>query len=594
VLVLLDHQVPEHVLSVLAGENLCYRPDLSDRPPARAVELSRLRPNVLVTRVTPQQAEVDDWRSAAGGVPLVVITVGADPVEHGAATRHSDPALVWDSISDGVADPYPAAFALAERRWLDAALAPTLAARLSRPGGAAHGGSVALVGAGVVNLLTALRLAADGHEVAVYDRSPDPRESAHWTAFGCTRGGGDARMFTLTEADGYHRMTDLSAVPFQVPVADAGWRVAEADSVTDQDLSWVQDNVNIPPWLARSYTADILTFNRASGELWRELIDEEPALFGDVGLREGILRLYTDAGHFAKQVARQDQVGALRRVLTPDEIAERHPALGETRRAGLLVGGIETLGFTVQVHRFIANLLGLLEQAGVALHWQQPVSRASTGPGSRSAALVTASGPVPADHYVLSPGAYCGELLRGTSSSGQIHGVLGVWVTVPNREPALTHSLKLSRTGHIAEDANITVAHGEHGRPELLIGSGYGWTGADPSNIDPQALDVLYRAVEDTAARLLPSSYDDARRSGLLDRSRRYCVRPWTASSLPILELVELGRGGLMIVTGGHNTGGFAQAPVVAQAVAAALSGRSHLMHTLYHPDRLRLFYNHR
>ena len=64
--------------------------------------------------------------------------------------------------------------------------------------------TVVLVGAGIVNLVTALYLVRHGYEVTVYDRAPDPRADAPWSAYGCTRGGGDGRMFTLTEADSYH------------------------------------------------------------------------------------------------------------------------------------------------------------------------------------------------------------------------------------------------------------------------------------------------------------------------------------------------------------------------------------------------------
>ena len=64
----------------------------------------------------------------------------------------------------------------------------------------------------------------------------------------------------------------------------------------------------------------------------------------------------------------------------------------------------------------------------------------------------------------------------------------------------------------------------------------------------------------------------------------RACVRPWTATGLGIFESTGTDRDGSFIITGGHNTGGFAQAPAVAMAVLAAIERRSHPMHTLYHP----------
>ena len=54
--------------------------------------------------------------------------------------------------------------------------------------------------------------------------------------------------------------------------------------------------------------------------------------------------------------------------------------------------------------------------------------------------------------------------------------------------------------------------------------------------------------------------------------------------------MLETKYGGKCIITGGHNTGGFAQSPAVAQAVLAAIQGRKHGMHHLYHPDRASAF----
>jgi len=138
----------------------------------------------------------------------------------------------------------------------------------------------------------------------------------------------------------------------------------------------------------------------------------------------------------------------------------------------------------------------------------------------------------------------------------------------------------------------VTLATDEFGTPTLVCGSGYGWTGLNPYNIDSTELDVLFDALEDTLRQFFPKAHTAARVAGTLDASRRLCVRPWTASCLGVFERVETRGGGLLIVTGGHNTGGFAQSPVVAEAALAAFEGRKHPMHTAYHPRRLERFYD--
>ncbi|MEU5402244.1 FAD-dependent oxidoreductase [Streptomyces sp. NPDC005963] len=601
-LTLLDHALPADVLPLVRGPGLIHRPGLSTAPSGeRAAALGCHRPDVLLTRTTLDAAEAKAWcRATEADAPLVVVLIGAGgggaPEEGGPSPRRAGrPRLTVHRLKDHddtEHELYARALALAERLWLTAVTGPTLAARLAavRP----RRGSVALVGAGVVNLITALRLVRAGHEVTVYDRAPDPRAEAHWTVYGTSRGGGDGRMFTLTETDGYHGNARTGPVPFLIPLVENGWCLAEPSALRTEELDWVHDNARIPPWLARAYTDDVLLFNQFAQRSWTELLGTEPVLSQDVGLRDGILRLYSDPVRLSAQIARQQALGAVRTVLSPAEVAKRHPALAGAHTAGALAGGIEVAGFTVQIHGFLTRLADLLEEAGVLFHWEMPVEGLHTDTHGIPNGLRCAGEVIRSDHYVLSPGAHGGELLRGTASHGLIHGVIGVWLTLPNTAPQLANSLKISRSGHLAEDSNVTVTTGPDGEPLLVVGSGYGWTGADPAHIDPTQLDALHTAVEDTAASFFPDAYEEARTTGVLKESRRHCVRPWTASSVPVLEIAPNAHGGLVVVSGGHNTGGFAQAPVAAEAVAAALRGEPHPVHIRYHPDRLRMFHRQR
>lgn len=452
--------------------------------------------------------------------------------------------------------------------------------------------TVTLVGAGIVNLITALDLARHGYAVTVYDRAPDPRSGAHWTAYGCTRGGGDGRMFTLTEADSYHnrswRQDGTSNGLLERPISDHGWLVSKPGSLTEPEQRWAADFHRMPPALAEVYNDDIFEVNRMAGVRWGELIAAEPGLFNaGTGHADGILRLYTETGYFRWHVARNDRAGATRRVLSPAQISADYPALAAACADGTVAGGIEVTGFTVNIHRFVARLVGMLEAEGVRFRWNHEVAGIRwSSPGVADGLELSDGEAVRSRHYVLSPGAYGGDLLRGTASHQRIQGMLGVWLTVPNVEPRLEHSLKIAREGHRAEETNVTLATGPHGEPLLVCGSGYGWTGLHPGNVDSAELDVLFDSLEDTLARFFPEAHAAARAAGTLDASRQVCVRPWTASCLGVFEHVATADGGSLIVTGGHNTGGFAQSPVVAEAVLAAFEGRRHMMHDRYHPRR--------
>jgi glycine/D-amino acid oxidase-like deaminating enzyme len=581
-LVLLAYAVADGDDEVL-GKDVAYRPDLEHRGfRALASALVRTRPSVLLARSTLHPAAARAWRAAMPGVPLLFLGAG-QARDHELASLGI---LCRELPEEWMANTALAALTFAERSWTEAVTCEAQPARAAPR----RGGTVALVGGGIVNLITALTLTRAGYEVTLYDAAPDPRSDGDWSAYGCTRGGDNARMFTLTEADNYNDKRYPASGEINTllerPVSDGGWRISDGASLSPADQRWAAEYKSVPPWLARVYTADIFSFNREARGLWDALMRDEPGLFDGVGFCEGILRLYTDEKHFWAQVARQDRVGATRRVLTADEVAERHPALGDACGSSMIIGGIEVVGFTVNVHDFLGRLVDLLERAGADLRWSQPVVEVLWDDGV-AAGLVTSDEIVSADSYVVSPGAYGDELLRGTVAHERIQGVLGVWLTVPNLEPRLEHSLKIARTGHSAEDSNVTVGHDRSGNPALIIGSGYGWTGLQPSNIDPVELEGLYKAVEDTAQRFFPRAHRAARESGELDASRRLCVRPWTSSSLGVFATAPARDGGLLIVTGGHNTGGFTQSPSVAAAVLAALRDESHPMHTLYHPERL-------
>jgi glycine/D-amino acid oxidase-like deaminating enzyme len=589
VVALIAQQFDERTADLGLGGRMMYRPDLEGKgPEALARALVSVNPDILIARRHPEASVAAAWRDSMPERHLVAIATGAK--------GEQDPALVRLGIaaqwaSDGEVEAHElTTLALAERTWAHACTRAELS-RMADCARSSRGRSVAIVGAGIVNLLTALLLAREGFAVDIYDACPDPREDCAAATYGCTRGGANARMFTLTEADAYHDkkrgLPGETYTPFDRSISDGGWRICDA-SLSVDDLKWSGEHRDVPSWLAHTYTEDILGFNREAGERWSRLMKVEEALFDDVELREGILRLYSQPERFKAQIARQDRLGATTRVLSTAELEESYPTLREACATNLIAGGIEVVGFTLGVHDFVDRILTQLESANATFHWRERIDGIQWGASLTVKGLHAGERSVRADHYVLSPGAHSGDLLRGSLSEGIIQGVLGVWLALPNIAPGLDRSLKIARTGHIAEDSNVTIGRDREGRPILIVGSGYGWTGLDPANVDAVEIQRMVEAVDDTARQFFPHAFEIARQGGMLESSRRLCVRPWTASNLGLFEIAEASGGGVLICTGGHNTGGFAQAPEVAAAVLAALRGESHPMHVLYHPQRLR------
>ena len=99
------------------------------------------------------------------------------------------------------------------------------------------------VGSGILNLVAAELLASDGYKVQVVDAGPDPRTCKDWTRLGVTHGGGNARMFTFTEADNYNEQgnaiyQDMRNVCRKTSL-QGGWSVKEPSDFSNVELAWV-------------------------------------------------------------------------------------------------------------------------------------------------------------------------------------------------------------------------------------------------------------------------------------------------------------------------------------------------------------------
>lgn len=445
--------------------------------------------------------------------------------------------------------------------------------------------NICLVGAGCVNLITAYYLKHTGYELTILDAAPNPL-NCNWNKLGCTWGGEDARMFTLTEADNYNQKTtphnNESNMYFNQNVKDLGWD-ARQDTSTELEKKWVNHYRSILPHQARQHEDSILSFNAESKNLWEAMQETDAELFEGVEYKEGIVRIYSDEEHYRSQLARHDHLGSLlHNYPTLEELVIDHPGLENAVNNKGISGGFKTIGFTVNAHKFFSKLVDWLKQRDVDFHWNEKVEHIQYDKSGKVISLETPQRSLKSDNFVLSLGAYGSELLKKTPAKGIIGGVLGAWMTIPNISPQLKNSLKLSRKGHITEDANITIAKDKEGNPVLIIGSGYGFTGTSPHNIEKQQLELIYKGIENTAQLYFPEAYEQAAAVSALEKTQKYCIRPWTPTGLGVFESIPTVTGGQCIITGGHNTGGFAQAPAIACAVLASFNDTSHPMHNLY------------
>lgn len=446
-----------------------------------------------------------------------------------------------------------------------------------------------LIGAGVVNLVTAYFLSKQNHELVIIDKSPSPTsQKANWKNQGCTFGGENVRMYTYTEADNYNEKgsqlySNMGNI-FDKPISEGGWLVDSAASINEAEKQWIRNFKNVTPQEANQFAEDIYTVNIQSGTLWDEMMKDDAFLFEDVDFLPEILRIYSEKEDFEAAQKLHRSLGSFKRTFDTKNYVKEHPVFQYAHATNMFGGCMITKGFTLRVQDFCIKIIKYLENKGVEFLWEtsfESIERNNLG----QIKGIKINGTFRTfQNYVLSLGAYSGTTLKGTSSANQLHGVLGVWLTLPNVHPELKHSMKIHKTGHVGEDTNITLIE-DNGGKHLVLGSGYGYTGNSTKNhVQLEQLEGIFESLKHTARTYFPDAYE--RCQSYIDDTKKYCVRSWTPTGLGVFEVEETLTGKL-IITGGNNTGGFTQSPYIADAVLKTLNNQNHPMSTLFHPNRM-------
>jgi glycine/D-amino acid oxidase-like deaminating enzyme len=597
--ILINFRLAGELESILLDQNIIYRPDLQVKSSnALNVSLALSRPDVIIVRSIPAPEVLKNWRTLTSkDCPLAVI--GLIEGEWNEPLGYQIEGLSIHTIDPTKTDhPEVAALQLAESLNLDS-LRSYQAIGIRSASVAPARRDVILVGAGIVNLVTAYYLVEAGYSLRIFDSAQDPAIGGNWRDQGCTFGGEDARIFSLNEGRHHqhkgYTANDTNNAPFNRLIDDNGWLTRPLEEQSPTSRAWIEEFRLVPQWLTGRYDQNIISFNQESAPLWREMMTETPALFDNVGFHDGLLRLYAEKERYRRARLKEQAIGAFLRDIDLAELSTKFPSLSDAMEAGMVAGALEVVGFSLNVQKFARALTAYLIERGTELQWNTKVTKIlRDGQGHVRSLQLESGEAVTASHYVVSPGAFGNDLLSGFRAENKIAAVAGMWITLPNPGPGLDRPLKISRKGYAAggaaEGANVIAGTGLNGESVIHISSGHGYIGADPVVSDSAHLDDLTRAVDETAQQYFPRQYRLAYERGLLRETKRYCVRPWTSSGLGLFETVPTAGGGLAIITGGHNTGGFAQAPSVGQAVIGALAGRHHPMHVLYDPFRFTDF----
>ncbi|WP_322749905.1 MULTISPECIES: FAD-binding oxidoreductase [unclassified Frankia] len=490
-------------------------------------------------------------------------------------------------------------------------------------------GEIVIIGAGIVGLTIALSLHTAGwRKLRVLDAAPADRTDPNLQ--GTTYRGTDGRHLSLTEtiphADASRRTV------LRRPPTDGGWQLRDPITLNDTERDWVAafegfaDRAGL-----RALTVDLaIGLNRLGLRGWEALFAAYPHAFDRLRRDARLPRCYLSAPDLAAGIRLQGAINSTARVLGPDEIALRWPALitatadpvadldhSTPVSVASVHGAVEVDGYAVNIHQLADTIGNLVVAAGVPVHSGSPVRSlrriASGNPAGSSDDLPDdlpgdGSHDSPDDHpgtesdtesgtieLVLDDGttmragtvivtiggrdlvALLGE---DAPSAGAVQHVLGVSVTLPN--PGLRHALKVHAPDPIGV-VNITLS------PDSALihaSGGFGYLGlARPAPDDPRVAELM-AALEDIVGQLLapPQGSDGPHR--ILDR--RTCERPMTPDGLPVLEAVDA-FGGQVIVAAGTNAGGAVQAPALAILLDGLLAGERGGIHLALRPDRASL-----
>lgn len=404
---------------------------------------------------------------------------------------------------------------------------------------------VSVLGAGVIGVTSAWYLAADGHEVTVFDRQAGPAlETSH------ANGG----QISVSHAEPW-------ANP-RAPMLALKWLGRE-----DAPLLW-RMRADPAQWLwglrflrqctasrVRANVRAIVSLGLASRSALQSL-RQELALEYD-HLERGILHFYTDPREFENalpQAALMREFGCERQPMTAAECLAIEPALAGSRVP--VVGGTYTASDESGDARCFTETLARHAAArGVRFRFGETVSALHRDGGQVSRVLLASGEAVSADMTVLAMGSYSPLLLRPLGVRLPVYPAKGYSATLTLADGVVAPTVSLT-------DDGFKIVISRFGQSLRVAGTAE-FNGYDTSLNMPRC-EALLRRIKD----IFPTLSDVSQVNYWAG------LRPATPGNVPLVgEMKAAGLAGLWLNTG-HGTLGWTLACGSARLLADMAAGR--------------------
>lgn len=380
---------------------------------------------------------------------------------------------------------------------------------------------IAVIGAGVVGLSTALYLRRSGRDVTIIDPLPPPGGASY----------GNAGMISADTSVPIALPGMLRKVPSWL--TDPLGPLAVRPSYFPKALPWLMR------WIAASRMPRVLEISDAMRALhkdaflcWKELLG--PQNFADLVRPAGQVHVWeTDAETPGAALERQlrDRQGIASQALTSDDLRQMFPGISTAVRRGVLVPGN---GYTVSPQRIVQTLHRLFLEAGGRVVPENVMKIMPREDGGYD--LMTNVGFHTAQQIVVAAGAWSVRLLEPLGVSVPLETERGYHVMLPTPNVSLTTTVsnKSRSFGVTPMEQGLRVA----GTVEI-------------AGLDAPPDERRAKALLANVRTMFPDVNTDGHRFWM-------GFRPSTPDSLPIVGEVA-GRPGLFLAVGhGHfgMTGG--------------------------------------